>query len=223
LTESCTLLGLRLRLITPSCALYTATAKAAAALPCGEPWWGFCWPGSYALAHLIQARPSMVRGKRVLDVGTGCGIAALAAVQAGAAHVVANDIDPYAGVALGMNAALCGYSAEATLEFCGENRIEGGGTSTAHDFGDFDVVLGGDICYEQPLATDVRRMLLRHTLQTDAERSVLVGDPGRGAFLDTFGALEGHQLTSIHSVELPEMVADTSNGMHTGTVWALTK
>jgi predicted nicotinamide N-methyase len=36
---------------------------------------------------------SLVRGRRVLDVGCGCGASAIAAKMAGAIHVIANDID----------------------------------------------------------------------------------------------------------------------------------
>ena len=46
---------LSLRLITPGCALYDAGASELAAAPCGpEPWWGFCWPGSYAIAECVR-------------------------------------------------------------------------------------------------------------------------------------------------------------------------
>jgi len=43
-------------------------------------------------------------GKRVLDVGTGSGILALAAARAGAAHVVAADINPNAALTTAQNA-----------------------------------------------------------------------------------------------------------------------
>jgi len=45
------------------------------------------------LTHLMSANLS---GKRVLDLGTGCGILALHAAKNGAAEVVATDIDPRA-------------------------------------------------------------------------------------------------------------------------------
>lgn len=38
--------------------------------------------------------PELSSGRRVLDLGCGCGASAIAAKLSGAAHVVANDIDP---------------------------------------------------------------------------------------------------------------------------------
>jgi len=75
-----------------------------------DPWWAFLWPGSQALSRyaflfsmLIQLlivvnsylldNDSLVRGRRVLDVGCGCGASAIAAKMAGATNVIANDID----------------------------------------------------------------------------------------------------------------------------------
>jgi methylase of polypeptide subunit release factors len=53
-------------------------------------------------------------GKRVADVGTGSGILALAAARAGAAHVVAIDINPNAAGAAGENAGANGVGDRVT-------------------------------------------------------------------------------------------------------------
>jgi methylase of polypeptide subunit release factors len=53
-------------------------------------------------------------GKRVADVGTGSGILALAAARAGAAHVVAIDINPNAAGAAGENAIANGLRDRVT-------------------------------------------------------------------------------------------------------------
>jgi methylase of polypeptide subunit release factors len=50
-----------------------------------------------------------LRGKRVGDIGTGSGILALAAARAGAAHVLAVDINPHAVRAASDNARHNGY------------------------------------------------------------------------------------------------------------------
>ena len=36
-----------------------------------EPFWSVYWPGGQALARYILDNPSTVRGRRVLDVGSG--------------------------------------------------------------------------------------------------------------------------------------------------------
>jgi len=48
-------------------------------------------------------------GKQVIDIGTGTGILALAAARAGAAHVVAADINPNAALNAAENARANGY------------------------------------------------------------------------------------------------------------------
>jgi predicted nicotinamide N-methyase len=58
------------------------------------PFWAFCWGSGQALARHLLDRPEIVRGKRVVDLGSGSGIAGLAAARAGAAHVLALDLDP---------------------------------------------------------------------------------------------------------------------------------
>src|SRR5215467_3859319 len=52
--------------------------------------------------------PLDLSGKRVLDVGTGSGILALAAARAGAAHVIAADINPNAARTTAENASANG-------------------------------------------------------------------------------------------------------------------
>jgi predicted nicotinamide N-methyase len=70
----------RLHLITEDCALWRASEKEAAALGFVEPYWAFAWPGGQALARYVLDNPSLVRGKRVLDFGSGCAIEAIAAL-----------------------------------------------------------------------------------------------------------------------------------------------
>ncbi len=111
------------------------------------PYWAFAWPGGQAMARLLLDRPEMVAGKRVLDIGSGSGIAAIAAALGSAAEVLAVDIDPLATMAVGLNAAANGV-ALATL--------------TGDVLGDLpatDVVLIGDLVYEPELQTRVAATL----------------------------------------------------------------
>lgn len=78
------------------------------------PYWCFCWASGLVLARWLAEHPDWVRGKRVLDFGSGSGVAAIAAAKAGASEVVACDLDPLALAACRANAALndvqLGYS-----------------------------------------------------------------------------------------------------------------
>jgi release factor glutamine methyltransferase len=65
-----------------------------------------CFLSSEYFAEFIS--PLDLSGKRVLDVGTGSGILALAAARAGAAHVVAGDINPNAARTTAENACANG-------------------------------------------------------------------------------------------------------------------
>lgn len=70
------------------------------------PYWCFCWASGLALAQWILDNPEQVAGKRIIDVGAGSGIVALAAKLAGAHRAVACDLDPIALQACRANAEL---------------------------------------------------------------------------------------------------------------------
>ncbi len=105
-----------------------------------QPYWAFAWPGGQALARYILDHPDEVRGLKVLDVGSGSGIAAIAAMKAGAAEAFAADIDPMAAIAIKANARINDVEvATTTLDVLGV-------TPQA------DVVLVADLVYEPELA-----------------------------------------------------------------------
>mmetsp|Transcript_40584 Transcript_40584/g.127970 ORF Transcript_40584/g.127970 Transcript_40584/m.127970 type:complete len:254 (-) Transcript_40584:253-1014(-) len=82
---------------------------AAAVESCGGNDWtrGAVWRGGELLAELLHAQPCLVRGRGVLEVGAGTGVAGLAAAAAGAAHVTLTDRDLSASSAsLSLNPAL---------------------------------------------------------------------------------------------------------------------
>ena len=49
------------------------------------PFWAFAWAGGQALARYVLDHPETVRGKRVIDLASGSGLVAIAAMKAGAA------------------------------------------------------------------------------------------------------------------------------------------
>jgi predicted nicotinamide N-methyase len=170
--------------------LWHATEWRAAA-PQPPPFWAFAWPGSQALARYLLDHPDLVSMKRVLDFGSGGGLAAIAAVRAGAAHVVACDLDPLAAVAQSLNASLCGVAFE---------RYTGDATAFSAEF---DVVLAGDVCYERE-ASEQTVAWLRG--QVYAGRLVLLADPGRhyvpSEGLDLLATYDVPTLKELESVEV---------------------
>lgn len=84
------------------------------------PYWTLCWASGQVLARYLLDHPQAVRGRRLVDVGSGSGVVAIAAALAGAATAVACDLDPWAREAARHNAALNGVSLEFSdsLEAC---------------------------------------------------------------------------------------------------------
>jgi predicted nicotinamide N-methyase len=102
-----------------------------------EPaYWIFCWASGLALARRLLREPALVRGRKVLDFGTGSGVVACAAALAGAREVVACDIDPASLRATAANAALNGVSVRLAGDFFALTE-------------DFDLVLAADVLYDR--------------------------------------------------------------------------
>ena len=151
--------------VTP---IWRLTEEALAEIGLPPPFWAFAWAGGQALARYVLDHPDEVAGKRVVDFASGSGIVGIAAMRAGAGHVLATDIDPFCGAALAVNGDLNGVR----IDFTDQNLLEAPPP-------DVDVILAGDICYEKPLATQVMDWLAAaHVRGT----RVLIGDPGRSYF-----------------------------------------
>ena len=112
-----------------------------------QPFWAFAWPGGQALARYILDAPDIVRGQRVVDIGAGSGMAAIAAMRAGARSALAADVDPLAERAIHRNASANGVEvATTTRDILGDPV-------------DADLVLIADLVYEPELATRVAAFL----------------------------------------------------------------
>lgn len=129
------------------------------------PYWAWPWPGGAALARFLLDQPQTVRGLGVLDVGTGCGVAAIAAAKAGARRVTANDIDANAIAAATLNAAANGVRIDMLCD-----DILGGDAPEA------DIILVGDLFYEVRVAMRLQAFAARCL---SAGKTVLAGDVGR--------------------------------------------
>lgn len=151
--------------ITP---IWRMTEEALQEIGLPPPFWAFAWAGGQALSRYILDHPHEVAGKRVLDFASGSGIVAIAAMKAGAARVLAADIDPFCGAALSLNADVNGVAAD----FTNQDLLDAPAP-------DVDVILAGDICYEKPLAARVMAFLGE---AKGRGVRVLIGDPGRSYF-----------------------------------------
>lgn len=142
------------------------------------PYWADLWPSAIALARHVAEME--LAGKKVVEVGCGVGLPAMAALANGADVTVT---DHY----------------EAALDFAAHNAEENTGlqVSTAvldwrkpetwEGLESFDVLLGGDVLYEPrnvvPLADVVEELLA-------SEGEAFFADPGRreaGKFLEEMG------------------------------------
>jgi len=129
------------------------------------PYWAYVWGGGAVLVRHIRANPGLVQGRRVVDLGSGSGIVGIAAAQAGAASVLAAEVDRNGLAAIALNAAANGVDLAST----GEDLIAG-------DPPDADLMLVGDLFYAPDLASRVLPFLTRCAA---AGIEVVVGDPFR--------------------------------------------
>ncbi len=130
-----------------------------------SPYWAHNWAGGTVLARHILDHPDAVRGRRVLDLGTGSGLVAIAAAKAGAIAVRAADIDPAAGVAARLNALENDVAVDVRV---------GDGLDALPS--EVDLITVGDLFYEPVLAGRVAAFLDRGSA---AGIAALIGDPGR--------------------------------------------
>jgi len=183
--------------------LWEGTERVIGATGLDPPFWAFAWAGGRALARYILDHPETVRDRRVLDLASGSGLVAIAAVKAGAAAVTACDIDPMAVAAISINARANGV----TVGVLSADIMSDGGAAPP----DADTVLVADAFYERDLAAKVLRFLEQ---ARDRGSVGLVGDFGR-TYLprDRLVALTGYDVPGLR-------VLEGSDIKHT-TVWTL--
>lgn len=80
-------------------------------------YWVFCWASGQVLARRLLDNPAWVAGRRVLDFGSGSGVAGIAAKLAGAREVIACDNDPLALQACAVNAQRNGVEVVLSDDF----------------------------------------------------------------------------------------------------------
>jgi predicted nicotinamide N-methyase len=180
--------------------LWQRTEQATGRIGLDPPFWAFAWAGGRALARYLLDHPDAVSGQHALDVASGSGLVAIAAVMAGAADVTACDIDPLAAEAIAINAEANGVTVPVVCADVAEAPASGP-----------DLVLVADAFYEKELAGRILRFAERNRARGAA---VLVGDLGR-----TY--LPRARLAPLASYDVPGLDAMEGCDIKHTTVWTL--
>ncbi|TWF50255.1 class I SAM-dependent methyltransferase [Neorhizobium alkalisoli] len=187
----------RLHLASEAHELWKKTEEDLEEIGLPPPFWAFAWAGGQGLARYILDHPETVAGKRVLDFASGSGLVAIAAKLAGAADVLAVDIDPWTETAVALNAAENGVAIGFTRQDLVGTAIEA------------DVLLAGDVFYDRDFAAALIPWFSRLAREGV---SVLVGDPGRSY-------LPKDRLTELAVYQVPVTRALEDSEVKKTTVW----
>jgi predicted nicotinamide N-methyase len=157
-----------LRVAEESVPIWQKTEEELDAMGVPPPYWAFAWAGGQALARYLLDHPAEVAGKRVLDLAAGSGLVAIAAAIAGAAPVIAADIDAFTEAAIALNAE----ANDVYIEIITQDLLDRPAPVEPR----YDVILVGDLFYERDTAARALSFLDRNAA---AGSRVLIGDPGR--------------------------------------------
>lgn len=186
---------IRLHLASEAHDLWLKTEEDLQEIGLPPPYWAFAWAGGQGLARYILDHPQTVAGRRVMDFASGSGLVAIAAKLAGAADVLAADIDPWAASAIGLNAVANGVVIRSTAEDQIGRAVEA------------DVILAGDVFYDREFAAALIPWFAR---LAGEGKLVLVGDPGRSYFpKDRLEQLAVYQVSVTRALEDSEVKKTT--------------
>lgn len=142
-------------------------AGEAASLGITESTWalfGQVWPAGEVLAQMVARRD--LTGLRVLEVGAGLGLASLVGHQRGG-DMTASDIHPLIPTFLAEN---------LRLNDLPPMRYETSDWAGADSFGQFDLIIGSDLLYDDDNQEDLADFIDRHSARSV---EVLLVDPNR--------------------------------------------
>lgn len=174
------------------------------------PFWAFPWAGGQGLARYVLDHPETVAGRSVLDVASGSGLVAIAAAKAGAATVIAGDIDEHALAAIALNAAV---NNTPQVTPCRVDLAAGLAPDlAARVLRAPDVILAADVFYQRELAA-MALAFLKATRRAGA--AVFAADPAR-AFVPRA------EFVPVTSYEIPVLQVLEDASVKTVTIYRLT-
>lgn len=177
------------------------------------PFWSFCWSSGQVLARWVMERKELVKGKHVLDFGSGSGIVAVAAALSGARKVLACDIDPVSLEAVTANADLNHVEIEVSRDF--ESSSPEG----------FDVILAADVLYDTEIIPFVERFpdLASDVILADSRVRDLTLEPyrkiGNGVAVTCpdLHESEEYRHVSIYATSRKPQSSGPQTALHTGS------
>ena len=136
------------------------------------PYWAEIWPSGIALATELLQNPSLVRGLPVIEIGSGVGITAAAALMAGA-DLTITDYSPHSLLLAEVNCLRAGQMAPPSRQMNWRNPsadlMQGSGEP-------WPIVLAADVLYER---RDIEPILDVLDRITALDGLVLLAEPGR--------------------------------------------
>lgn len=141
------------------------------------PYWAEIWPSGIALATEVINNPSLVRALPVIELGSGVGITAAAALIAGA-ELTITDYSPHSLLLAEINCLRAGQAAPPSRQLNWRDPH----AHLLQDSGEpWPVVLAADVLYEKRDIEPVLDVLHRITAP---DGIVLLAEPGRGPARD---------------------------------------
>ncbi len=145
------------------------------------PYWAYLWSGSRCLAEYVT-RWGALRGRRVLELGCGLGLAGIAAARVGADVVFVDRALP----ALAFVRASLEANGLAGVTVCADHH-------TLSPDARFDYMLAAEVAYEPARFDDLARTLVRHLAPRGA---ALIADGFRTDTRLLYRALAEHGLAT---------------------------
>jgi predicted nicotinamide N-methyase len=133
--------------------------------PLHLPYWAELWESSLGLAVWLTSQPDRARGRRVLDLGCGMGLAGTVAAALGA-NVLLADLEPPALLLAALNSLPWRQRVRA-------RRVDWRTDKLGERF---DIILGADILYERSQWEALDQFWRQHVTPAG---TILLGEPGR--------------------------------------------